>query len=191
MKEHSTKLADWHVDPTWTLFLDRDGVINKKVEGGYVSRWEEFEFLPGVLDALEDLAVHFGYIIVVTNQQGIGKGLMSAAELDVIHTNMKALIEAHGGRIDAIYHSPYLESDNHAWRKPGTGMAVEARRDFPAIDFSTSIMIGDSQTDVLFGQQLGMKTVLVGDKPSESQPDLRLPTLSEFVQLLPQLTEKG
>jgi histidinol-phosphate phosphatase family protein len=191
MNEHNAKLADWHIDPTWTLFLDRDGVINRKAEGSYISNWDEFEFLPGVLEALEDLSPHFGYIIIVTNQQGIGKGLMTEDELEVIHANMKGAIDAHGGRIDAVYHSPYLESDNHTWRKPGTGMAVEARRDFPAIDFGNSIMIGDSQTDVLFGKQLGMKTVLVGDKPSEEEPDLRLPSLYDFVALLPQPTDRS
>lgn len=191
MNEHNSRLADWHMDPTWTLFLDRDGVINRKLEGSYVSKWEEFEFLPGVFEALEDLSLHFGYIIIVTNQQGIGKGLMTEEELEVIHARMRAAIELHGGRIDAIYHSPYLERDNHSWRKPGTGMAVEARRDFPAIDFAHSIMVGDSQTDVLFGKQLGMKTILVGDQPSEEAPEMRVPSLLDFAAMLPQLALKG
>jgi histidinol-phosphate phosphatase family protein len=191
MNKHSSILADWHIDPTWTLFLDRDGVINRKVTGGYVAKWEEFQFLPGVLDAMEELSMHFGYIIVVTNQQGIGKGLMTTEELETIHHQMKMEVEGHGGRIDAIYHSPYLESDNHSWRKPGTGMAVEARRDFPAIDFANSIMIGDSQTDVLFGNQLGMKTVIIGNNPTEIEPDLRLDNLVDFAQLLPQLSLKS
>lgn len=190
MNAHNNNLVDWQVDPTWTLFLDRDGVINKKIENGYIAKWDEFEFLPGVLEALEQLSHHFGYIIIVTNQQGIGKELMTEEHLEVIHQNMKAEIASSGGRVDAVYHSPYLESDNHVWRKPGTGMAVQARRDFPAIDFNRSIMVGDSLTDMLFGEQLGMKTVLVGNDSLTAEPDLSCESLLEFTRQLPVLTEK-
>ena len=84
----------------WTLFLDRDGVINRRIIDGYVTSWEEFEFLPGVLDAMELLAGKFRYIMVITNQQGVGKGLMTMEQVDAIHDRMCLEIEAHGGRID-------------------------------------------------------------------------------------------
>jgi len=191
MNVHKTSLERWQIDPTWTLFLDRDGVINRKIEGGYIARWEEFEYLPGVMQALVDLCPHFGYIIIVTNQQGIGKGLMTEQELTDIHDRLRTDILSAGGRVDAVYHSPFLETDNHSWRKPSTGMAVQARRDFPAIDFKRSIMVGDSLTDVIFGQQLGMKTVLIGDNSSTVEPDTRFSSLLDFARSLPQLSEKS
>jgi len=65
------------IDKSWTLFLDRDGVINKKIDNDYVKAWEQFEFLPGVIEALKILSAKFGKIIIVTNQQGVGRQLMS------------------------------------------------------------------------------------------------------------------
>lgn len=153
------------INKGWTLFLDRDGVINKRLPGDYVKHIDEFEFIDGVLDALQMFDDAFGHIIVVTNQQGIGKGVMSERQLFLIHEFMLAKVFDRGGRIDHIcYCSEKAEDDPHC-RKPNTGMAEEAKEKFPDIDFKRSIMVGDSQSDMEFGQRLGMHCAFIGDDP--------------------------
>ncbi|MBN3034133.1 MAG: HAD-IIIA family hydrolase [Bacteroidales bacterium] len=173
-----------HFDHSWTLFLDRDGVINRRFPGGYVTRWESFEFLPGVLDAIAGLAGLFRHIVVVTNQQGVGKGVMTHAEMERIHYLMCHEIESRGGRIDRVYFAPQLDSEGSPFRKPGPGMALKAREDFPDIDFSKSVMVGDTAIDILFGKQLGMFTVLIADQvkgyKGEQLPDMAFGSLLEF-----------
>lgn len=150
-----------HFDKSWTLFLDRDGVINHKLENDYVKCWEEFQFLPGALDALASLEKIFGHIVIVTNQQGIGKGLYTAEHLMEVHRKMMMEIGKAGGRIDRIYFCPGLAKDNPSCRKPNPGMALDAQRDFPAIDFSRSVMVGDSMSDMEMGKAVGMHTVFI------------------------------
>lgn len=156
-------LSDLNIDKSWTLFLDRDGVINRRIIGGYVTRWEEFEFLPGVLESLKILAKQFGNIVVVSNQQGIGKGIMNAEDVEKIHSSMIRQVEGARGRIDLVLYSPHLESEGSEMRKPAIGMALEAQRMFPEIDFNKSVMVGDSETDIQFGRNAGMITVLLGN----------------------------
>lgn len=162
------------IDRAWSLFLDRDGVLNAKRENDYVKHWGEFTFLPGVLEAMRHLSACFGRIIVVTNQHGIGRRLMSIEALEDIHQRMLEAIDAHGGRIDQIYHCPDLaEHDLRGWRKPKVGMALEAKRTFPEIEFKKSIMIGDSISDMDFGRRVGMHTVWVSkEEPSAAQAPL-------------------
>lgn len=148
----------------WTLFLDRDGVINKRIANDYVLEWKQFEFLPGVLDALKKLSEIFERLVIVTNQQGIGKGYMTETDLLKIHSHMIAAIEEHGGKIDAIYFSPFLKESKHHTRKPNVGMGLKAKKDFPGIDFKKSVMAGDSQSDMEFGHKLGMINVLIREE---------------------------
>ena len=157
---------DWKnkIDKTWTLFLDRDGVINVRLIDDYVKNINEFEFLPGVLEAFKIFAEKFGRIVIVTNQQGVGKGLMTLQDVDLIHDFMKKEIEAQKGRIDAIYVCPQLKSDPNNFRKPSPRMAYMAQHDFPEIDLEKSIMIGDSNSDIEFGRNAGMYTILIGDE---------------------------
>jgi len=170
----------------WTLFLDRDGVINERLPNEYVKTWDEFKFLPGVLDALSVFAVNFRRIFIVTNQAGIEKGLYSHNDLSQIHEQMMEYIQYHGGRVDEIYYCPFKGDLDPLCRKPNPGMALEAKKDFPEIDFSRSIMIGDSDSDIAFGNNLGMKTILVGNKADNlftyqnSIPDYRLDSLVDF-----------
>ena len=79
-----------NIDKSWSLFLDRDGVINTRLVDDYVKCWEDFEFLPGVLEAIKCFNKLFSTIVVVTNQQGIGKGLMKVETLNNIHKKMMA-----------------------------------------------------------------------------------------------------
>lgn len=162
-------------DSSWTLFLDRDGVINRKIENDYIKNWEDFHFIDGVLSTLKLFSKQFNRIVIVTNQQGIGKGIFTAEQLKIVHENMLKEIVASGGRIDTIYFCPALASDNSIYRKPSIGMALQAKADYPEIEFSKSIMVGDSISDMQFGKSMGMKTVFINPNKStneNSQPNL-------------------
>jgi histidinol-phosphate phosphatase family protein len=178
-------LKDLNINKDWTLFLDRDGVINKKLDNDYVKHWVEFEFIDGVFDALKKLDTIFGRIVVVTNQQGIGKHLYRVEDLELIHKNMIYEINYLGGRIDKVYFSPYLDSENHPTRKPNIGMALQAQKDFPEIDFSKSIIAGDSLSDMEFGKKAGMKTIFISEeKKKDDRIDLHFRSLIEFAHSL-------
>jgi histidinol-phosphate phosphatase family protein len=171
------------IDASWTLFLDRDGVINKKLEGDYVKNISQFEFLPGALESFYFLKDMFYKIIVVTNQQGVAKGIMSMEAVDKVHEYMLYEIRNAGGDIDDIYTAPELEGMDSFYRKPAPGMGFQAKDDYPLIDFRKSIMLGDSETDMLFGKRLGMKCVLVhGSKIRNAslQADLQVESLKDF-----------
>ncbi len=182
-------LKNLGISKSWTLFLDRDGVINRRLVDDYVKSWGEFEFLPGVPEALARFSGQFGHILVVTNQQGIGKGLMSAGELDEIHQNMLNAVKIAGGRIDKIYVCPHLKEQRPFCRKPQVGMGLQARKDFPQIDFKKSVMAGDSVSDLRFGRRLGMKTVLIstGCQIAREHPalvDFCFGSLTEFADAI-------
>lgn len=175
----------YFIDANWTLFLDRDGVINRRLIDNYVKKPEEFVFLPGVLEALNMLRNHLGLIIIVSNQQGVGKGFMNNDDVKLVHKLMLKHIEETGGRIDAIYYSPHLEKENNPMRKPGTGMGLQAKTDFPQIRFEKSIMAGDSVTDMQFGRSLGMVNVWITSKNIEvnkTYVDFEYGSLREFAQ---------
>jgi histidinol-phosphate phosphatase family protein len=178
IKTHSAKF----------LFLDRDGVINKHLPGDYVKNIAQFEFLPGVLDAIIKFNHFFSRIVIVTNQQGIGKNLYSEKDLNEVHQFMTTKIKEAGGTIDAIYFCPSLEIENPICRKPNVGMGLQAKRDFPDIDFKQSVMIGDSMSDMQFGRNLGMFTILISsDADKKFNPDLvdlRMDGLKEVANLL-------
>ena len=149
------------IDTSWTLFLDRDGVINRRIIDDYVCNYTQFEFISGVKEALRLLKPVFSKIIVVSNQQGIGKGLMSIRDVENIHSLMAEDILKSGGKIDRTYFSPSLEAEHSILRKPNIGMALLARKEFPGISFKKSVMVGDSISDMVFGKRLKMKTVLL------------------------------
>ena len=167
----------------WTLFLDRDGVINKRLVGDYVKKVEEFEFIDGALDAIAKFSNLFGVIVIVTNQQGIGKGLMTTEDLNAIHDNMLAEIKYHGGRIDHVFYCPKLAKDNPECRKPNTGMGHEAKSIFPAIDFNKSLMIGDSFSDMEFGTRLGTHCAYIGN-------DERYDSFESLIHVAKSITSK-
>jgi D-glycero-D-manno-heptose 1,7-bisphosphate phosphatase len=148
------------IDNSWTLFIDRDGVINYEKKEDYILNWGEFRFYEGVTEAMEILSNIFPTIIMVTNQRGVGKGLMTAEALHEIHANMQAVIEESSGRIDNIYYCTSVDNDHHE-RKPNPGMALLAKKDYPHIDLSKSIMIGNKLSDMMFGRNAGMFTIYV------------------------------
>lgn len=173
------------IDETWTLFLDRDGVINKKIPNGYVLQWDEFEFLPHVLGALRFFGQIFGRIVIVTNQQCVGKELITKDGLNEIHELMLAEITEAGGRIDKVYFCPDLAEKEPPCRKPEVGMALWAKRDFPEIDFNKSVMVGDSLTDMRFGLSLGMDCFFV--TPKEINPETGLVRVDSLYDVLSHL----
>ena len=177
---------DWKstIDNDWTLFLDRDGVINVRIIDGYVTKIEEFEFLPGVIEAFKIFKNKFNRIIVVTNQQGVGKGLMTEDDVKEVHDFMINEVENHDGKIDKVYFCPQLKSVPDNYRKPSPKMAYMAKEDFPEIDLSKSIMIGDMNSDVEFGKNAGMMTVFIGDNELKLIPDGRFNSLYDFAKVI-------
>jgi histidinol-phosphate phosphatase family protein len=173
------------IDNHWTLFLDRDGVINKNIDDGYVLSWDQFEFLPGVLETMPKLSRMFPRIIIVSNQQCIGKGLLSIQELTEIHQNMMNMIELNGGRIDGVYFAPDLAGPHNKLRKPASGMAFQAKEDFPEIDFSRSVMVGDKDSDIEFGKYIGMTTVCISIRcANNGKADRCIEQFSDLLEVL-------
>ena len=145
------------------LFLDRDGVVNVERPADYAKNVQEFIFEEGALEAIAILSKTFKHIFIITNQRGIGKGVMSYSDLEEVHSYMLREIGKVGGCITQIYFCTDLYSTSIN-RKPNIGMGFQAQRDYPDINFSESIMVGNSKSDIEFGNKLGMHTILVGHK---------------------------
>ena len=176
------------IDKHWTLFLDRDGVLNEDKVGSYIFNPGEYVFYDGVPEAFKLFKEKFGRIIIATNQRGVGRGLMSVADLDEIHQGMLSVIEENGGKIDAIFYASSINNDDPV-RKPNPGMAIKAKDQFPEIDFSRSIMIGNNISDMQFGRNAGMYTVfLKTTTPVIILPhpdiDLAFSSLTDFAKAL-------
>lgn len=143
-----------------TLFLDRDGVLNRHLPGDYVKSWAQWEWMPGMLQELPKWAAKFRHIVLVSNQRGVGKGVMTDEALSRVHAQMMAEVLEAGGRIDLIL-SCTAVSDDDSRRKPNTGMFREACALFPDIDAKSSVMLGDTQTDAAFASNCGMPFILL------------------------------
>lgn len=160
------------------LFLDRDGIINVRIVDGYVRTPHEFVLQADVLRILR--AAHdAGYVLVlITNQQGVGKGIMGQGELDVVHGHMQVMIaEQLGYGLDALYACTDLAGTGSTRRKPEPGMLFEAQRDL-SIDLARSWFLGDSITDHQAGSAAGVRTILVGTFPPDAA-DIVVPTLAD------------
>jgi D-glycero-D-manno-heptose 1,7-bisphosphate phosphatase len=143
------------------VFVDRDGVINQSPpEGEYVIRWEDFHILPGVAEGIALLNRAGFSVIVVTNQRGIAKGLMTEADLQQMHERMTDDLVRAGAKIDATFYCPHDIEPRCDCRKPAPGMLLSAAR-LHGIDLRTSWMIGDSDNDVGAGVNAGCKTARV------------------------------
>jgi D-glycero-D-manno-heptose 1,7-bisphosphate phosphatase len=178
-------MLPWGVDKTWTLFLDRDGVINERIMGGYVTNPSEFHFLDLVPNAISRLNKKFNLTLVVTNQQGIAKNIMTSCNLEEVHRYMIERLNQVGAKIDKVYNAPGFKSEENSIRKPNPGMAIMAQKDYPEIVFEKSIMIGDTDSDIKFGKNLGMKTVRVKTiEPINIEADLTVESLYEFSKLI-------
>src|SRR5579863_4077834 len=179
-----------------TVFLDRDGVINEKMpEGQYVSAWSAFRLLPGVAKAIARLNGAGMRVVVVTNQRGVALGLYTAADVEAIHAGLERLLEADGARVDGFFYCPH-DKDACSCRKPLGGLFEQAAARFTDIRAETSVMIGDSLSDIEFGRRLGMMTVFIegdaergdaerrkpGGEKASGMADLRFGSLAEAVE---------
>ncbi|MBU0571248.1 MAG: HAD-IIIA family hydrolase [Candidatus Omnitrophica bacterium] len=147
------------------IFLDRDGVINADAAGvtkhGYITRWEDFYFLPGVLESFKK-AAEAGYkCVVISNQQGVGKGYHSEAELFELTEKMKRAIKAAGGAVAGVFYCVHLDADECGCRKPEAGLFHQAQEGLNIKDMRGKYYIGDTERDVQAGQKAGLKTILV------------------------------
>ncbi|WP_231737980.1 D-glycero-alpha-D-manno-heptose-1,7-bisphosphate 7-phosphatase [Terracidiphilus gabretensis] len=154
-----------------TVFLDRDGVLNQKMpEGHYVTSWDEFRPLQGIAEAISKLNRAGIRVIVVSNQRGIALGRMSNADVEAIHARFQELLKASGAHIDAFYFCPH-DKEGCDCRKPKPGLFLQAKRDFPAIMPETSIVIGDSLSDIEAGRNFGMATIWISGDAESRRPE--------------------
>lgn len=176
-----------------TVFLDRDGVINRKLpEGFYVTRWDEFELLPGVAAAVTRFNRAGLLVVVVSNQRGVARGRCTMANIDTIHAALQDRLAGSGAHIDGFFICPH-EKGQCDCRKPLPGLFHQAVARFPQIDAAASVMIGDSLSDIEFGHRLGMTTVFLEGDSAHQKPgaedarqltNLRFPSLSEATEAL-------
>ena len=162
------------------VFLDRDGVINRKMpEGEWVTTPAQFEMLDGSAAAIAALNRLGTRIIVVTNQRGIAAGLYSEAGLATIHEHMRTLLAAENAHLDAIYYCPH-DRVACSCRKPQPGMLLKAFEDFPGATPANSLMIGDSLSDIEAGRAAGMRTVFIeGDASTQSPGAMQARALAD------------
>jgi D-glycero-D-manno-heptose 1,7-bisphosphate phosphatase len=141
------------------IFLDRDGVINRKApEGQYITAWEQMEFLPGVAEALGELKQGGFLLIVVTNQSAISRKKLPVGILESIHQRMVRWLGREGATIDAVYYCPHEPNTDCQCRKPRPKMLLQAAEEHH-IDLSRSWMVGDAASDIEAGRAAGCRTV--------------------------------
>jgi D-glycero-D-manno-heptose 1,7-bisphosphate phosphatase len=188
----------WNQAVTRAVFLDRDGVINQKAPGGgYVTRWEDFHLLPGVIEGIAQLNRAGLRVIVVTNQRCVAKGLLTEAELEKLHRQMCEHLRPAGARIDAIYYCPHELEPACDCRKPAPGMLLEAARTH-GLELATSWMVGDSDSDIQAGKNAGCRTArLAGKKRTENDAAIDRPAgeadivAASFLDAIEQILQPG
>ena len=141
------------------IFLDRDGVINR-LRLDYVKSWDEFEFFPGVLQAIRRLARTEYPIVVITNQSAIGRGVTTQENVQDIHRHMEEAKNVAGGRLDGIYYCPHVPELRCDCRKPRPGLVLQAAKDLK-LDLGASWIIGDNHCDIEVAREVGAHSVLV------------------------------
>lgn len=176
------------IDKSWTLFIDRDGVINHEKKDDYILNWRQFEFYDDAKEAIHFFNQKFGKVIVISNQRGIGKGLMTENDLSSIHQHMLKQIENAGGHIDKIYYCTSIDN-KHPDRKPNPGMFFLAKKEDHSIDLQKSIMIGNKPSDMLAARNAGVYSVFIKTtNPDQPLPhpdiDLAFESLGDFVKAL-------
>ena len=147
-------------------------MINRRLPGAYVRSWDEFRFLPGARAGLRLLREAGYLLIVITNQRGIGRGLMSETDLAAVHARMQAELVRAGAGVDAIFHCPHDIAEQCDCRKPRPGMLTRALRSF-AVDPERSWVVGDSLSDLEAGRAAGIPGILVVPRGGERPPGVR------------------
>lgn len=168
------------------VFFDRDGVVNLSPGPGYVLNWESFHFSPGIIEALV-LCKTSGYAtVLVTSQQGVGKGLMTQADLDHIHASMQEKLAEHGCAFDGIYACTCLSSDpDCTCRKPSPEMVLKAAQDLN-LDLQRSWVVGDADRDIEMGMNAGVtRTIRIeSENPQRVTATHSLPDTKGLAELL-------
>jgi len=152
------------------VFLDRDGVTNRKLpEGQFVRCWRDFEFLPGAESAIAALNRSGRQIIVISNQRGIALGLYTCADVETLHMKLQERMAEHDAHIDAFYYCPH-DRNQCDCRKPKTGLFEQVFRDFPEASRQNSIVIGDSISDIQAARALGLLAIFIQGDPKTQKP---------------------
>ena len=169
----------------WCLFVDRDGVINRQIIGDYVRNWTQFEWLPSSEHALNELRAWAPHLVVVTNQQGVGKGLMTEDEVVTIHQNLLREVASSGAAIDCFLVCPHLETARCACRKPNPGLVLGWLEANPEVDPSLSVMVGDSASDFEMARNVaavtgGCASIRIGHTSPPGGVDATFDSLWDF-----------
>lgn len=171
------------------VFLDRDGVINRKApEGDYIKKWDEFKFLSNVKEAIKKLNENGFLVIIITNQQGVAKGIITKRKLNEIHKKMLNELNKTGAKIKAIYYCPHNKNEECECRKPNPGLILMAAKKYKII-LNKSWMVGDSESDIEAGMRAGCKTILISSKGNDKcqikiRPLYFAKSLSEAVNII-------
>ncbi|MEI6563237.1 MAG: HAD family hydrolase [bacterium] len=162
------------------IFFDRDGIVNQSPGPGYVERWEDFHILPEFVDILRNVT-GLGYAaVIVTNQRGVARGIMTAATVEDIHHRLRAALkERHGLALLDIYYCPHDNDAGCTCRKPKPGMILAAAKAH-SIDLSKSWMIGDSPKDAEAGRTAGCRTILVHPSAPRDVADLTFDSMADL-----------
>ncbi len=163
-----------------TIFFDRDGTLI--IDRVYLNDPEQITYLPGVFEALSELRDEGFQFVIVTNQSGVPRGLVTIENLDEIHRRIEAEFAKHNIHFAGIYYAPYSVESNHDMRKPNTGMLKAAHADLSGVDFTRSWVVGDRMSDVEAGHRAGCRTVLLAgvETPGDSsfaEPEIFAPDL--------------
>jgi D-glycero-D-manno-heptose 1,7-bisphosphate phosphatase len=165
------------------IFLDRDGVINRKApEGSYIATLAELEILPGSIEAIAKLSGLGWRIFLISNQRGIARGMVAAADVERIHQAISQQVRSAGGEIAQVYVCPHDYSDKCDCRKPSPGMILQAAREH-SLDLAQSWIVGDSLSDMQAGHSAGCRTAYLGEGEYETA-DITAPSLAAFVEEL-------
>lgn len=168
-------------DVVKAVFFDRDGTINERLINRYVVKWEEFYFLPYTFEALRALKDKGYKTILVTNQRGIAKGIMTEDDLMLIHSKMQRILLQFGCEFDHIFYCPHDIDDKCSCRKPQPGL-LERAEEFYVINKESSYIVGDSPSDVEAGRRYGVKTIGIGS--AGAYADFSINDLSELISII-------
>ncbi len=158
-----------------TIFFDRDGTLI--IDRDYLNDPDQISYLPGTFEALRLLNDAGFQFVLVTNQSGVARGLISLESLAEIHRRIEAELAKHGFSFKRIYFAPHAADSNHPWRKPNPGMLHAAHQDLGGVDFARSWMIGDRMSDVEAGHRAGCKTVLLAGAETPADSKFAAPTI--------------
>ncbi|MDF7807013.1 HAD family hydrolase [Pontiellaceae bacterium B12219] len=165
------------------IFFDRDGIVNASPGPDYVERWEDFHLLPGFVASLKTVTAKGYPAVIVTNQQGVAKGLYSEADLNDMHHKMRAQLREQGVDVLDVFQCTHFASDNCDCRKPKPGMIFQALEKHDLVR-SGSWMIGDSEKDVEAGQAAGCRTIRVCPLTEETKAEFHVASMDDVTAIL-------